>query len=445
MRTEEVPKLDLESHRTPEWKMGLMWNEIGEKAKGLKDWITSRGWKIAGILNGGDLYKAEGVQIKEDQKVLYSDRPFAVVVTDDGKVVHWPTEKMTTDERNEKRLDANLAAYREVYADFLETQDSIKKLGYNPIPKASQVIEVDGKYVTVVDFANGLHSLGQGSPAEGIHEFNTRFLSPRDMEGLVRAIDAAHVSSKEFYARVDQSRIPDRSWFKEGFKICFRGKEWWFNKTKRKENATQGKQVGNEEQEYGDRLGELYEKVRGSAEMSRLVHEVAPELDFRKALEGMIVNNQFLYPPQKAQIAELNDMMVVVHGTICPDNIQAFLGKDGKMRYLLSSGDRSQGVGLRGQEIDWLVSACAASPEHQYALINAFIKIQAENHRNVELEKRGLAMHILYRAISEGRWFADKGKTKEAENLVRLSRDILEGNGVWRGVNRALVVHEDNR
>lgn len=55
-----------------------------------------------------------------------------------------------------------------------------------------------------------------------------------------------------------------------------------------------------------------------------------------------------------------------------------------------------------------------------------------------DTDKRALAMHTLYRAVSEASWFA-KSKPAELSNLAKLSYDIMTGNGLWQGVNLPLA------
>ncbi len=161
-----------------------------------------------------------------------------------------------------------------------------------------------------------------------------------------------------------------------------------------------------------------------------------PDGDFPAALESMISNNLKLFPHQNGEIDDpvLAGEMVVVHGTLYPDNIHTKLDPDsGQTHYTITGGDRSQGRGLRGQMIDWLVSSCASSPEHQEALINEFLKRYPGDK-----DRRGLAMHVMYRSIMEAPWFAANNKPEAARNLVGLARDIVKGNGVWRDVNTLL-------
>ncbi len=85
--------------------------------------------------------------------------------------------------------------------------------------------------------------------------------------------------------------------------------------------------------------------------------------------------------------------------------------------------------------IDWLVASAAASPDHQKALIDNFLERYQKTNDPYQKEKRGLAMHVMYRSISEGHWFAEHGKAAKAENLVKLASQIINGEGIWQGVN----------
>lgn len=190
-----------------------------------------------------------------------------------------------------------------------------------------------------------------------------------------------------------------------------RGQEWWINT---------GAPM--------DRLRELSEKVR---EMDKDFRRIDPEFNAEQSLEQMIRNNIALFPHQNGTIdnQDLVADTVITHGTVYPENIHQNIPRDGgKPTYTVFGGDRAH-VGLRGEMIDWLVAASAESAAHQNALLKEFMTLHPG-----EKDRRGLAMHVLYRSIHEASWFA-KQTPESYGNLVKLTHDILTNTGIWEGVN----------
>ncbi len=346
---------------------------------------------------------------------LTADRSMAVipVKTEAGgkltDVVHFPTKKDTL-----LRFDANLAAYRQSVGDYVAAHWN-KENGFSPLPKVTMIDTLpDGRFVTLDQYRPYLHSIGKGSGSLGIHALDTERLTDSDARQLVHVLDAIHPNLNDFRAYLAQNHqtVPPESLLHPDNPLtALRGQEWWVNPTA----AT-------------DRLRELTGKT---AAMEKEFAAIDPSFKVSSALEQTIRNNLAIFPHQNGQVdnPEAQKHLTVVHGALYPGNIHRSETPDRVSFFTVTGGDRSH-IGLPGEAIDWLVTAAAASPAHQEALISEFLKLHPS-----EQEKRGLAMHVLYRAISESSWFAAHGTGNELGNLTKLSYDILNGNGIWQGVN----------
>lgn len=416
--------------------------------------VKSRGLSVAEVFTGGRIWRAEGKSLTSDDiRHLSTNRPFAVVLARLGdnpvripdKVLRIPTVK-------EGDFAETQVSWTRDYARFVMEQLRMKGTDEPPIPVAIDtfVNPEDAGLVTVTKYIELIKGLGKGGPDNGEHEFDTNRLALDQIPEIVRLLDEISLPSKEYAAWMEANKvqIPQRSWHKKGYEKCaLRGQQWWFNDGRAvlKDDGIRSLEIGDDgkiKQVWKDRLEELQGKVVESEKMTGLFQQYAPNIDIAQALRVMIKNNQRLYLLQNGQPEIGSEKylgeQVVTHGTLNPENIHLKMGKNGKIQIVITGGDRSQLYGLRGQQIDWLVSSCAAHPEYQDAFIKAFIDLQNHKGRDVNKEKRGLAMHVLYRSIMEARWFADKGRMDQAQNLVKLSTDILQGNGVWNGVNTPL-------
>jgi len=412
---------------TPESVVSLPWvitdpdkvSELRYSAEGLKV-----GLPIMKALRGGRMLSPqEGILTDADREYVAQDRSIAVIPADQNisgyeSVIYFPT----TIERS--RFDANLAAYRK-FAHLVAARWKSDELAPSPIPptKATNVL-ADGRYVTVTEYRDRIEGLGKGL-ATGIHELDTKKLPLIEIPRLLKVLDAIHVPSNDFLKWLQGSKIrihiPPESWLASGNEKCaLRGQEWWVNS----------------DSQQDDRLKEL-QRAAGAQSVTGIYSEVFPENNFPALLEEMVRNNLALYPHQDGTVddSKLAGELVVVHGTLSPGNIHRKLDPEtGTAQYTITGGDRSQLYGHRGQMIDWLVSSCASSPDHQKALIDEFIKLHPD-----EKERRGLAMHVMYRSIMEAPWFAGQGKEAEARNLIQLANNILNAKDVWVGVNTPLT------
>jgi len=248
-----------------------------------------------------------------------------------------------------------------------------------------------------------------------IHELDTQKLGVDDMRRLVHVVDAIHPNAAEFHTwmAVNKRSAPSESTLHPKHALgALRGQEWWHNS-----NAK------------SDRLRELSTKL---ASLKKDLSTIDPTFDAPKALKAMIVNNLSIFPRQNGTVdsPEAAKHLAIVHGALYPGNVHHSQTKDRSQTFFtVTGGDRSH-IGLPAESVDWLIAASASSPAHQGALIDEFLKLHPS-----EYEKRGLAMHTLYRAIMESSWFAAGDKALELKNLARLTYDILKGNGVWAGVN----------
>jgi hypothetical protein len=372
------------------------------------------------VMRGGGIFAPVSNDIAPGYKrYLTNERPFAVlpVKSDPNgrleQVVHFPTRIESL------RPDANLATYKQFVGDYVAAHwghDS----GVLP-PLAKTVIDTlpDGRFVTMDKYRPYLRGLGKGSGALGIHEFDTKRFDLTQTPALLATLQAVHPDAASFAAWVKERDgvLPRESTLHpENPQHALRGQEWWVNPTA-----------------DSDRLRELTDKAKG---LGKQFAALDSSFDAPKALEDMIKNNLAIFPHVDGSgTPAQKDGLVVVHGTIYPDNIQQSTNREGtKSFYTITGGDRSH-VGLPGEMIDWLVSASAESPAHQEALIAEFLKRFPSDK-----DKRGLAMHILYRNLMELPWFASQEKTAEVANLTKLSYDIMKGNGIWQGVNTPVGV-----
>lgn len=405
------------------------------KFEGLKTFVKKICFRLSDkliSLRGGRMLSPDRNMVGDEVgNHLASERSIAVIPAIEGnetqlnRVVHFPTEV------NEIHFSANLAAYRALVAIQAAIGWDVTKLGKFPIPVALSSEKVDNGYATVTEYRPGINSLGLDGPKKGVHQLDTKKISLDEIRRLVRVLDAIHIDSGLFLEWLgsvresnNQMSPPAESWLNnKNAKCALRGQEWWINpKTD------------------NDRLHELRGKID---EASALYQEADPQLDTKQALQTMIENNLKLYRHQDGHVEEGEGQFlgesVVVHGTLNPDQIHIRQdSQTGAVNYTITGGDRSQLYGLRGQMIDWLVSSCAVSPDHQQALIEEFKKIQTDKGRDIEKEMRGLAMHVMYRCVSEAPWFVKEGKMQEAKNLVKMTHDILKGEGIWSGVNTPL-------
>lgn len=364
---------------------------IGEQGKYFPDPPTA-------FRGGGIIMPSSKELAPHYTKFLSSERPFAVVpVTSEPNgrltdVIHFPTKKDTM------RFDATLASYRELVGDYVYEHWNPKIDGPAPFPKATTTQLSDGTYVTSEKYRGYLRGIGKGSGALGIHELDTQRISVAELRHIVRVIDAAHPSRDSFFswAKEYDRSIPSESLLHpDNPNTLLRGKEWW---TKR--------------------IDELDGKIKF---MEKDFKAIDPNFSSKKALTSMITNN-----------LNLDAEQIIVHGALYPDNVQLARDRDGNTSGVtIMGGDRAH-IGVRGELVDWLVSASANSPAHQNAIIDEFLTLHPG-----EKEKRGLAMHILYRSIMEASWF-QKSKPDAYKNLIKLSYDIMNGNSVWKGVNEPL-------
>lgn len=375
------------------WKI-----EKPDKFKELSDLVSSLGKFLpeppTAFRGGGIIVPATRDLAPSYARFLTSERPFAVVpltseqngrLTD---VMHFPTKQ-----EGPIRFDATLATYRQDLGDYVFQHWNSNTDGPAPIPQVTSVSTLpDGRVVTTEKYRGYLRGIGKGSGALGIHEMDTKRITTDELRHIVRAIDTMHPTASEFYTWVtEQSRtLPTESLLHPNNpQNELRGASWW-----------------------QDRIGELTKKLKP---MEKDFRALDPNFDVTASLTQMIQQNQ-----------DLNAEKVVAHGTLYPDNIQLSRDRDGSTSGMtIVGGDRAH-IGVRGEMIDWLITAAAESPAHQNAMIEEFIKLHPG-----EADRRGLAMHTLYRAISEASWFSAK-KPLEYNNLVKLSYDILNGNGVWK-------------
>lgn len=442
---------------TIEIRSPLTWSEIDgrqQRITDIRNLAAGNNFYITDPVvayTGGRLWEAHRSDFTpKDVKHKTQNRPFAVVLAREGadpahpayKILRIPTEK-------ESDFAQTQVSWSRDYARFVAEKLYQGDIGKSPIPVATKTFDGPDNIglVTVTDYIRGLRGLGKGGPDNGEHELDLARFPKEMIQKLVAFLDEISLPSEEYAAWLAGQGVhtPENSWHRKGQKKCaLRGKGWWYNEARKSASEDGIREIvyddkGKIKNKYGDRLGELQVKVLESGAMSEFYKKYLGDMDFSVALKNMINNNLALYRNQDGSYDEKDKQLlgesVVTHGTLNPDNI--VIGRDGQIRIM--GGDRSQLYGLRGQQVDWLISACAASPEYQNAFIEAFLDLQKQKNRDLNKEKRGLAMHVMYRAISDGRWFADKGRKDLADNLAKLVCDILQGNGIWKGVDTPLT------
>jgi hypothetical protein len=376
---------------------------------------------LVAFRGGGMLEPAAAELAPSYHKYLAGERPIAVVPmkSEDGgkfeQVVHFPTRKENLP------LDANLAAYKLHMGDFVFEHWKRNGLGNMPLVKVESVDTTqDGRYVTFAKYKPGLRGLGKGTGFIGIQEMDTKRITPEETKRLVHVLDAIHPPTDVFNAWLDETKrsIPSESWIsQQNPMVAMRGQEWWINETTHK-----------------DRLTELSKKMTALESQYKAID---PAFVPATQLESFIRNNIQILPHQNGTVDDpsLAAEMVVAHGTIHPENVQQSTPRDGGTpNYTIVGGDRSHGMGVRGEMIDWLVASAAESPEHQNAMIEEFMKLYPSDK-----DKRGLAMQVLYRSIMSAPWFASQKKEAELGNVAKLTYDIMQGRGVWEGVHTPLA------
>lgn len=401
--------------RPYESAMYVPWQEINPaKMQELRDFVSTKGLHLPDPLvamRGGGMIAPSPKELAPGyKKFLTSERSIAIVPvkTEPGgkleQVIRFPSKKESLP------FDANVTTYRSLVGDYLHQHRDTNTPSTNPFPETMGIEKLaDGRFVSSERYRPYLRGLGKGAGTLGIHELDTRRISPDQARELVHVLATAHPNASEFYdwASTTEQTIPEESFLHPGNPLhALRGQEWWI-----------------------DRVDELKTKAHP---LKKHFAAIDPAFDVDKAIETVITNNLDVFPHQNGATdhAEVEKSLVVTHGTLYPDNIHANTDRDGNIRYTITGGDRAQGKGLPGQMIDWLVTASAESPAHQYALIDEFMKLYPG-----EINRRGLAMHVLYRSLMESGWFASGKKPAELQNLTKLSYDILSGNGIWEGVN----------
>lgn len=397
--------------RPHEHPMYVPWKESNPaKMTELRDFVKSKGLilpdPLVAMRGGGIMEPAAKELHPAYQKFLAAERSIAVVPVKsepDGKleqVIRYPSKKESLP------YDANVAAYRSLMGDYIHQHLDKRSGATNPFPETIGIEKLaDGRFVSSERYRPYLRGIGKGSGVLGINELDTRRISPDQLRELVHVLAAAHPTSKDFYEWIEKSgnQIPKESFLHpENPLHALRGQEWWV-----------------------ERVPELKTKTQI---LKKEYAAIDPAFDVDKALEAMIANNLSIFPHQNGVLDPNQEQgnFVVTHGTLYPDNIHTNSDREGNVRYTITGGDRAQGMGMPGQMIDWLVAASAESPTHQHALLDEFIKLYPD-----QKNRRGLAMHVLYRSIMEAGWFAQTKKPEAVKNLAHLSYDILKGNGVW--------------
>lgn len=435
---------------TPEFLMDIPWEVTNQEGlKELQGIATGFGLKLfekPKAIRGGKIFgipnKTLGIKRPEGQKTLEEylsgERDIGIFPAFEGKTPEPNRLIFLTTQEKAKKFGANLLAWKEFYADVIEDKwKKDGKEGSSPIPKALKTLQLsDGRFAVVTEFFHNFTDLGLGEPDVGVHQMDTDKLKLAEIPQLFNALESISIPSEEFLTAVKQEDIPESQLKVGDAKCAQRGHEWWWDPNAGDDRFRELNRLAN---------GEIKDyRPEDTLQIEALYKNLFEDGDFPDLLVTMITNNLDLYPHQDGSFSgkdpKLLGKMVVTHGTLYPGQIHKKNDSEtGEIVYMITGGDRSQLYGLRGQTIDWLVASAAASPDHQKALIKEFIKRYPD-----EKERRGLAMHVMYRCISEVPWFVKNGKIEEAKNLVKLTHDILIGDGsdwegAWNGVNTSMV------
>lgn len=458
------PSPDTITLNSPETIIDLPWlvkPGFDSRLQSLREFIKESDYHWSGnkVLQGGRILEPE-VDLDMDRKAL-SGRPMVVIPLKENPddqgfsyVLHRPSE---VNGGNEPYFAKNLRVYREFVAEFVEKKwNEAGKKGQSPIPIAIQVFDTDQGPAFICGFRKNLKSLGAGGPEKGIHLASNNEYPDSEMgiRNLFDHLEIAHPTTDEFaeWEMKNGIEIPD-SWLKEGDSGCnFRGHEWWYNPEREfDEFRADGRR-------WGDRLEELTDKIKDNLQVKALYDEFEegvkkndPEFSFTKALEKMIENNLLLYRFKNGgteitvgdHIVKKDEKLLaatrITHGTLFPRNISKSINpQTGETEYTITSGDRAQRRGLSGQIYDASIVGLALDKKRQEFVIAEFLRRHPD-----EKERRGLAMHTLYRSMMETKWLAEKGEIEAAKNLIKLTADILRGNGndwngAWDGVNKPM-------
>lgn len=453
---------------TPEFLADLSWEIQPNREEEwylLQDFAASNGLGFKGTdihaIRGGKVLRVpkDAINDASVEKYINNDRPFIVVpaISKDSsgydRMIHFPSKEIST-EKDASRFDANLYAYRSGLAKYVKDHWN-SDWGETPIPVAVEVKPSpmsDGRYVTITDYRTGYTSLGRENPYVGFRELDTDQFKAGDIKHLLEILDQVHVPTKKYLEWAEKTGVnaPKVSWQNpENKKCALRGQEWWYNQ------IYDADRQWNDIKDPRDRLEELtmwmFEKNgyqfkredgKGKTVYQEFFSDVAgtpmKDEDIKKLLTDFIKTNYSIFPLQNGKLYD-EEMAVVTHGTMFPDNIHKKIGANSP-EYMITGGDRSQLVGYRAQMVDGLIAGSASHQEYMETFIKEFLAMQDRPGRNLEKERRALAMHVLYRSVSFINWHAERGNTQAVENLIKLTHDILTGTGeFWQGVDKPMV------
>ncbi len=369
---------------------------------------------LSGVQGGGILGPKDGITEKMRRETADNPRAKAIIAgkthgsTEPNLFIHFPTNK------ENPHFGANFYSFQSHVGEYLRHHWDTETNGLNPLQGVVGSMRLeDGRYVTAARFRKGYEPLGVPGP-NGVHELDTSKIKPGELRYVVRVLDAMHVPSRDFAEWLNGSkiRIPPESWMnRDNPQLALRGQEWWI--------APSG---------IDDRLHELSRHALIHQDMFRAI-----DADFRpaKPIESFIRNNIGILPHVNGTIdrPDISPTIVVAHGALHPKNVHIKRTPEG-VNVTVSGGDRAHGMGVAAESVDWLVTAVSGSPAHQEAIISEFLKLHPKDS-----DRRALAMQVLYRSLLEATWFDEHGKMREASNAIRMSYDILNGRGVWKGVN----------
>lgn len=385
--------------------------------------MNLRDWRFSSIpiIRGGGIYRSTDRALTEqdrrsDLDFLSQSARMAIipVKSPDSKkeaLVFFPSE------RTAKPFSENFYAYRGLLARWLrENRPWRDKIGQDQFP-LPQVLDhhrmADGRTVTVTEFRPNLQTLGSGSPRESVEEMDVSEISPQESRRLIRVLNYLNGDAEKFAEWIKaQGKVidlSDKSWMNPDSRERFlRCKNWWRDR----------------KTELTNWINEAADRYNGN------------DLDqLKKGLIETIDNNLPIFPNANGENPDgIGCSHVIAHGTVFAGNVHMDRSNGKEAEYTVSSGDRAH-FGIPGDDPAPLIASAVKSPEIMSAMIDEFKKIQTETGRNMEIEMKGLGMHVMYRCIGAIKYYAQKPnyEGQEVRRLVTLVKSIIDSRaeGEW--------------
>lgn len=390
----------------------------------LANFLNTRDLRLSQIpiIRGGGMYKSTEPKLlapsgQEDRKFLSQSARLAIIparnnIFGEEVLTFFPTE------RTEKPFSENFYTYRGIYARWLREKRSWDKLSQTqfPLPQVldHQILVADGRVITVTEYRQNLQSLGLGTARETVEEMDISKISIPESRKLIRLLNYLNGDAEEFTNWVKTQGglldLPEKSWVNPYNDDRFlRGKDWW-----------------------QDRKAELVNWVNGA---SAMYSEIKLLDKFKEDLVATIDHNIPIFPKANGENPDgMGCSHVIAHGTVFPGQIHLTREDDREVEITTTGGDRAH-FAIPGDDPAALIASAVKSPDYMSAMIDEFYDVQVAEGRNVDMEMRGLGMHLLYRCIGAIKYYSNKPnyEGKEAERLVKVVKSIVDNRaeGKW--------------